>query len=168
MVLVRIPNTKMWVGKYEVTQEEYQQVVGSNPSKSKNGRQPVESVSWNDATNFISKLNDLEGAHRPVGMVYALPTEAQWNEFRGDQKFEDLPPGATGKTSPSPVGQTGPANKFGLYDVLGNVGEWCLDDATSGQKRLKGGAYNSRSESRSLPPETTAGNYGFRCVLVAQ
>jgi formylglycine-generating enzyme required for sulfatase activity len=168
MVLVRLPSG-IWVGKYEVTQAEYQKVMGTNPSKSVNDRQPVEKVTWNDAVEFTRKLTERERDKLPSGTAYTLPTEKQWKEFLGGQKFEDLPDnGVTDKGSPGIVGQSGSANKFGLFDVLGNVYEWCLDDTTSGQKVLKGGAFNSANYDRTLLPDRQVSNCGFRCILAAQ
>jgi formylglycine-generating enzyme required for sulfatase activity len=168
MVLVHLPDLKMWVGKYEVTQAEYQKIAGSNPSKSQNGLQPVEMVNWHDATNFAGKLTESERTRIPAGMVYSLPTEKQWKAFSADQKIGDLPAGATSRTGPSAVGQNGPPNKLGLFDVVGNVFEWCLDDAPGGAKRLKGGAYNSPSETMDLGPDTKSARCGFRLVLVGR
>jgi formylglycine-generating enzyme required for sulfatase activity len=65
------------------------------------------------------------------------------------------------------VGQSGPANKFELFDVLGNVWEWCLDDAAGGQKVLKGGAFNSSKSRVALFPDNRPENCGFRCILAA-
>jgi formylglycine-generating enzyme required for sulfatase activity len=69
-----------WLGKYEVTQAEYEAVMGSNPSHFKGQRNPVETVSWNDAVAFCGKLTERErGAGRlPAGYEYRLPTEAEW------------------------------------------------------------------------------------------
>ena len=102
------------------------------------------------------------------GKRYTLPSEQQWKAFAGGQKFEDIPGGVAGKAGPSVVGQSSPPNQFGLFDVLGNVYEWCLDDATSGQKVIKGGAFNSANYDNTLLPDKQASNCGFRCVLVAQ
>jgi len=168
MVLVPL-RSGIWVGKYEVTQAEYRKVMKSNPSKSVNDRQPVEQVAWNDATEFCRKLTEMERGKLPAGQVYTLPTEKQWTEFLGGQKLEDLPSrGITGKGTPAVVGQSGAANKFGLFDVLGNVWEWCLDDVARGQKVLKGGAFNSTNSSAALLPDKRVPNCGFRCVLAAQ
>jgi formylglycine-generating enzyme required for sulfatase activity len=140
----------------------------SNPSKSINDRQPVERVTWNGANAFCRKLTDMERSKLPAGSAYSLPTEKQWQEFVGGQKFEDLPSPATGRTQPSVVGQSGSANKFGLFDVLGNVWEWCLDGGTGNDKRLKGGAFDSTNYDLSMPTESQAPNCGFRCVLGPQ
>ena len=141
MVLVSMPSG-FWVGKYEVTQGEYRKVMWSNPSKSINDRQPVERVTWNGANSFCHKLTDMERTKLPAGSVYSLPTEKQWQEFVAGQKFENLS-NSTGRTGPLIVGQSGPANNFGLFDVLGNVWEWCLDGGTGTEKLLKGGAFDS-------------------------
>lgn len=165
MVLVLLPSG-MWAGKYEVTQAEYLKVMGTNPSKSIEERQPVEKVSWNDAVEFTRKLTQLEQNSLPSGRIYSLPTEKQWQEFLAGQKFEDLPGASI--SGPSVVGQAGPPNKLGLYDVLGNVWQWCLDDAPGDQKLLKGGAFNSRTNyNRTLRPDMTSASCGFRCVLSA-
>jgi formylglycine-generating enzyme required for sulfatase activity len=168
MVLVRLPS-KIWVGKYEVTQTEYRKVMGTNPSRSTNDlRQPVERVTWNEAREFCRKLSEMERGKLPPGSVYSLPTEKQWKEFLGGQRFEDLPGGGlTGRGAPLVVGQSGVANKFGLFDVLGNVWEWCLDDATGGQKLLKGGAFTGAFFDKTLLPDSAASNCGFRCILAA-
>ena len=165
MVLVPLLSG-IWVSKYEITQAEYQKVIGSNPSKSVNERQPVEQVAWNEANEFCRKLTELERGQLPPGKAYSLPTVKQWEEFRGGQRFEDLPGrGVTFKGNPALVGQSGPANKFGLFDVLGNVWEWCLDGATGEEKLLKGGAFNSPKYDQTLLADKQMPNCGFRCVL---
>jgi formylglycine-generating enzyme required for sulfatase activity len=164
MVLVLLPSG-IWVGKYEVTQGEYRRVMWSNPSKSINDRQPVERVTWSAANAFCQKLTEKERAKLPAGKAYSLPTQKQWEEFAAGQKFENLStPAATG---PSVVGQ-GSANKFGLFDVLGNVWEWCLDGGTGTDKLLRGGAFDSTNYDLSIPPDRQMPNCGFRCVLVSK
>lgn len=166
MVLVSMPSG-IWVGKFEVTQGEYRKVMWSNPSKSINDRQPVERVTWNGANAFCSKLAEMERGKLPKGTAYSLPTEKQWMEFVAGQKFEDLT-GLAGGTQPSMVGQSGSPNKFGLFDVLGNVWEWCLDGGTGTDKLLKGGAFDSTNYDLRLPPDRQMPNCGFRCVLGPQ
>jgi formylglycine-generating enzyme required for sulfatase activity len=170
MVLVPLPSG-LWVGKFEVTQAEYTKVMGmeNNPSKSKSDPQhdhlPVERVTWKEANDYCRKLTELEQGKLPAGKVYTLPTEKQWKDFAGDQKFEDIPGGVIGRNTLSVVGQSTPPNRFGLFDVLGNVWEWCLDGATGDEKLLKGGAFNSANYDRTLLPETRVSNCGFRCVV---
>ena len=69
-----------YLGKYEVTQAQWEQVMGSNPSEFKGADRPVEQVSWNDAVEFCKKLTVMEkrAGRVPQGMIYQLPTEAQW------------------------------------------------------------------------------------------
>lgn len=131
-----------WLGKYEVTQEQWMALMGDNPSHFKReGKYPVESVSWNDAMDFCNKLTEIErGAGRlPEGYVYTLPTEAQWEFaarcrgkygdrlYSGGSKIDILGwyNGNSGKVS-HPVGGKRP-NELGLHDMTGNVWEWCLD-----------------------------------------
>ena len=134
------------LGVYEVTQAQYEQVMGENPSFSKGARLPVEQVSYLDALIFCRKLSDLP-AEKAAGRKYRLPTEAEWeyccragtstpfhfgNELNGTQAncFGEFPYGTTqkgpslGKTSP--VGSY-PPNAWGLHDMHGNVWEWCAD-----------------------------------------
>jgi formylglycine-generating enzyme required for sulfatase activity len=171
MILVLMPSG-LWVGKFEVTQAEYSQVMKANPSNPKwvNDRQPVQQVTWTDAVQFTRKLTELERDLLPAGRAYSLPSQQQWNEFAAGQKFEELPNGTARRKEPTLVGQSGPPNKLGLFDVLGNVWEWCLDDQTGDQKLLKGGAFNSSTDTyeKALPPDTRSVSCGFRCVLVTE
>jgi eukaryotic-like serine/threonine-protein kinase len=127
-----------YLGIYPVTQEQYERVIGTNPSQFKGARHPVEKVSWEDAQEFISKLNGLS-AEQSAGRKYRLPTEAEWEyACRASTKtaysFGDDPKvlgkyGWFGENSGSkthPVGEKQP-NPWGLYDMHGNVWEWCED-----------------------------------------
>ncbi len=136
-----------WLGKYEVTQAQYQAIMGTNPSYIKGVDLPVEQVTWYDATNFCAKLTARERAagRLPAGYEYTLPTEAQWeyacragtmtslNSGMDLSNAEECPEmdkvgwyyyNSNDKTHP--VGQKQP-NNWGLYDMHGNVYEWCLD-----------------------------------------
>ena len=214
-----------YMSKYEVTQKEYLAVMWNNPSyfttKDESGKtispdlnRPVESVSWNDATNYCAKLTASEKAagRLPDGWVYRLPTESEWEyacrggtttvfhygndlrsgmaNFHGDWEYV----GGTGTVINSKgiyllrttaVGSYAP-NGFGLYDMHGNVREWCLDlsdfypvgsvtdpkGPPSGSSRaLRGGSFrfeasSCRSAMRGgIVPDSRLGFIGFRPVL---
>ena len=130
-----------YIGKYEVTQEEWEKVTGHNPSKFKGGKRPVEHISWYDAKVFLSKLNAMENSS-----LYRLPTEAEWEyaarattsgkySFGNDETRlnsyawyylhgNDKVSNRTLQTNV--VGEKKP-NRWGLYDVHGNVWEWTED-----------------------------------------
>jgi formylglycine-generating enzyme required for sulfatase activity len=185
-----------YISKYEVTQTQWQSVMGSNPSSFKDcGRNcPVEQVSWNDAQDFINKLNEAND-----GFKYRLPSEAEW-EYScrggtiGDFYAADVDDigwyeDNSGKKTHA-AGSKQP-NAFGLYDMSGNVWEWCRDRyhenyngaPTDGSAWLSVGWYNYRvlrggswvndatflrSAPRNYgPPDARANAFGFRVVAVA-
>ncbi len=124
------------MGRYEITQAQWQAVMGRNPSRFTGENRPVESVSWDDVQTFLTRLN----ARNP-GTPYRLPTEAEWEyAARGGQETRywwgnDI---GTGKANcdgcgsrwdtkeTAPVGSFA-ANAYGLYDTAGNVWEWVQD-----------------------------------------
>lgn len=127
-----------WLGKTEITQAQYQAVVGENPSRFKNvgPNAPVEEVSWDDAMNFCELLTTREQVARrlPKGYAYTLPTEAQWEyacragttgAYAGNPASMGWSNGNSKETT-HPVGQLQP-NQWGFYDMSGNILEWCLD-----------------------------------------
>ncbi len=141
-----------YIGETEVTQELWQAVMGSNPSWfTGNMQRPVECVSWNDCQTFITKLNEL------TGESFALPTEAQWEYaarggkstkgylYSGSNSIADV---AWYKDNSSdtthPVKSKSP-NELGLYDMSGNVYEWCADWY---------GSYSSTSQTNPVGPST--------------
>jgi formylglycine-generating enzyme required for sulfatase activity len=117
------------IGKYEVTQAQWEAVMGSNPSEFKAPDRPVEQVSWNDIQEFLANLNG-----RNEGYRYRLPTEAEWEyAARGSStgkyygKLDTIAwYGRNSGDQTRPVGGKQP-NVWGLYDTLGNVWEWCQD-----------------------------------------
>ncbi len=209
---VRVPG--FFMGRYEVTQAQYQAIMGKNPSSFKGEKRPVEQVSWNDAVEFCNKLS------QKTGRTYRLPSEAEWEyacragtttpfyfgetittdiaNYRGtDWKIgETLYPGNYGqgpkgiyRKKTIDVGKF-PPNAFGLYDMHGNVWEWCQDtwhynyngapkDGSawvSGNdndyRLLRGGSWNNdprgcRSADRfNRFPGGRLFNFGFRVVVV--
>jgi formylglycine-generating enzyme required for sulfatase activity len=198
--------TPFYMGKYEVTQEQYAQVMGTNPSQFKGADLPVETVSWDDAQEFckavahFARLREGDPGQQQFGkMLYRLPTEAEWEfacragttttYYTGDAEA-DLGRAAWysansgGKTHP--VGQKEP-NAFGLFDMHGNVWEWCQDywqdqyepeaavdpqGPPQGQRRvLRGGCWfygpaDCRSARRlGYCPGYRYPLYGFRVVV---
>jgi hypothetical protein len=176
-----------YVSECEVTQQQFEQVMKQNPSKSKNPLQPVESVTWEEAADFCRTLTALERERNtpPQALAYALPTEAQWEFFLADARFEDAITSRDRKElreTPAPVGSL-PPNKLGLRDVLGNVWEFCSDPANSAGRLLHGGAFGDgklfaerpgvfkrmeRMTPRRLGPQERSADAGFRCVATPQ
>ncbi len=200
-----ILTTSFKMGVHEVTQAQYEQVMGVNPSEFKGAANPVEKVSWKDAIEFCRKLSDLP-AEKAAGNVYRLPTEAEWEyacragtktkySFGDDDADLDAYDwfGNNSDGTTHPVGSKQP-NPWGLYDMHGNVEEWCQDwygDYPSGSvtdptgppkgdptgaswgsfRVLRGGAWDYSAEdcpsaSRGGSyPSYRSGNFGFRIVL---
>ncbi len=181
-----------YIGETEVTQALWEAVMGSNPSSFKGADLPVESISWDDCQTFISELN------AQTGKTFRLPTEAEWEyAARGGNKSnnycysgsDDIDAVAwywdNSDMRTHPVGQKSP-NELGLYDMTGNVWEWCSDwfgdyssssqtnptGAVSGSKRVeRGGCYGNDAEDcrvsdrGSNTPGIRTGSLGLRLVL---
>jgi formylglycine-generating enzyme required for sulfatase activity len=178
-----------YLGKTEVTQEQYVAVTGKNPARFKGRNRPVEGVRWDDATAFCKKLTEQERAagRLPEGYAYTLPTEEQWeyacragstgdygNVSEGTEgKLEDMGwyegnsgNRENGRRETHDVGQKQP-NAWGLYDMHGNVSEWCLDFARSeGIHVWRGGDYaNSSNDTRAYSNPFMRNALGFRVAL---
>jgi formylglycine-generating enzyme required for sulfatase activity/serine/threonine protein kinase len=185
-----------YMGIYEVTQFQYQMVMATNPSYFIGENNPVEQVSWNDAVKFCRMLS------RKEGKTYRLPTEAEWeyacragsgSRFSCGDNYSDLDAYAwysiysVKQDKTCPVGQKKP-NAFGLYDMHGNVWEWCSDwygetyyrdcpdidpqGPSSGNARvIRGGSccdspwyWRSAARHRSAP-DSSGPSIGFRVVM---
>ena len=178
--------------KYETTQALWQKVMGKNPSEYRGANHPVESISWNDIQEFIRKLNALTGKH------YRLPTEAEWEwaarggnrsqgyRYSGSNNIDEV---AWYKKNTHdrhmPVGAKRP-NELGLYDMSGNVYEFCGDGyapytadtqrnpcpaAADGDHPMRGGSFvadeaDCRCSCRfGQSPTYSHNHYGFRLAL---
>jgi formylglycine-generating enzyme required for sulfatase activity/tRNA A-37 threonylcarbamoyl transferase component Bud32 len=193
-----------WMSVHEVTQGQFQKVMGQNPSALTAARggtpnHPVENVTWQEAKDFCDRLSARD-AEKQAGRRYRLPTEAEWEyACRADSKTiysfgndaAQLGPHAVfvlnADSKPAPVGKLLP-NAWGLYDMHGNVGEWCADwydrsyyrsrvdrdprGPAGGDYRVwRGGAWNTSGREcrstyrhRDLPGERKPG-VGFRVVM---
>jgi formylglycine-generating enzyme required for sulfatase activity len=188
------------IGKYEITQKQWTAIMGSNPSNFKGDNLPVEQVSWNDVQEFIQKLN------QKTGKKYRLPTEAEWEyacragtstpfntgnnlttsqaNYNGNYPYNNNLKGEY-REKTMPVGSFAP-NAWGLYDMHGNVWEWCSDwygdfssgsqsnpqGASSGSSRvLRGGSYYDHAQTcraalcNNGSPDFRFYGRGFRLVL---
>ena len=169
-----------YIGKYEVTQGQWEAMMGSNPSCFKSGSNyPVEQVSWIDVQEFISRLNAATGKN------FRLPTEAEWEyaasggnkkrgfEYSGSSNINDVAwyTGNSGNKT-HPVGAKQP-NELGIYDMSGNVWEWCQDwyDAKQNYRVQRGGSWRHAAGSCRVTyritydPVFRDSSSGFRLVL---
>jgi formylglycine-generating enzyme required for sulfatase activity len=201
----RVTISPFFIGKYEVTQAQWRAVMGNNPSYFKGDHLPVENVSWDDAMEFCRKLS------KWFGKTYRLPTEAEWEyacragtatafafgsslsstqaNFNGNYPYGGAAYGIY-RHSTTPAGIFSP-NNFGLYDLHGNVWEWCQDwynkdyyrqsaennpqGPTTGTVRaLRGGSWEAsgdhcRSAYRDgFEPDLRSSYIGFRVVVSAK
>lgn len=205
---------EFYIGKYTITQKQYEIIMGNNPSVRKMPNKPVEFVNWCQAKEFCHKLNQLTSNIRPSSYAFELPTEAQWEYacragtqtafnnntdyssyqrcYNADEVSWNCYNAETHEVDgedlqfPSPVGLKKP-NFWGIYDMHGNVHEWCLDWSANydifndvdpvnlelyPSKILRGGScrfppLDCRSGARfSLGPLTQHPDIGFRIALV--
>ncbi len=179
-----------YISRYEVTQKFWETIMGSNPSSVKGDDLPVDNVSWEECNQFIQELN------KRTGKQYSLPTEAEWEyaarggdkrngtKYSGSNNAEEVAWSDALDGTIQPVG-TKKYNELGIYDMSGNVSEWCYDwygaytdqdqanpigAETGTEKVLRGGncsdaTLNCRITTRtSTAPETAKAKTGFRIV----
>jgi hypothetical protein len=164
------------IGKYEVTQAQWDAVMDDNPSEFKGADLPVENVSWNAVQLFITRLNE------KTGKIYRLPTEKEWlfaamegaqkstYKFSGSHEIKEVGwfHGNAGNRT-HPVGKKKP-NALGIYDMTGNVGEWCSDkkDSKYAVRESSWKTYESMavlSVRNSYLPTYKANDIGFRLAM---
>ena len=181
-----------YIGKYEITQAQWKAVMGYNLSHFRGDNLPVEMVSWNEVREFITKLNGMTG-HR-----YRLPTEAEWEyaarggnksngyKYSGSNTIDSVAwykDNSGGQTRPVGAKQ---ANELGIYDMSGNVYEYCSDwyvnynsnaqtnpqgPSTGSSRVFRGGSWNRNAKNARVSyrgngnPDEGYGNLGFRLAL---
>jgi formylglycine-generating enzyme required for sulfatase activity len=185
----RVTLSDFYIGKYEVTQAQWMSVMGNNPSWFKGNNFPVETVSWDDVQEFLKKLN------AQTGMNYRLPTEAEWEyaarggnqskgyKYSGSNSVDEVAWYDTNSDQKTHEAGTKKANELGIYDMTGNVFEWCSDwygnyssvaqtnpkGPSSGSYRVfRGGSWNTFAQYVRVPNRNSNTSYnrynyfGFR------
>lgn len=182
--MVAIPGSRIMMGRYEVTQGEWRVIMNANPSSFKGDNLPVENVSIEDCELFIRKLNQLSGKR------YRLPTRREWLKAAIGSEEVMTEEGQNGavkessehmqeawysRNSASQTHEVGlkKSNRYGLFDMSGNVQEWCINDdkLIKGEYLASGGAYDCDEVRLQVEAVVTAGkgdrasSCGFRLVL---
>jgi hypothetical protein len=180
LVLRKVGN--FWIGIFEVTQKQWQNIMGKNPSHFSSSpdspQRPVEEVSWNDAIKFCQVLS---GQSRITpDLLFTLPMESQWelaargganHEYSGSNNLDEVGWYGSNSGNQTHVVGTKKPNGYGIYDMSGNVWEWCLDK-TFGRRAFRGGSwyyyasYCSVSYRFANDPDFRSNYLGFRVVLV--
>ena len=173
MILLQMPGD-FWAGKYLVTQQEYTKVMGANPSAFVGDTRPVDSISYDDAVAFCAKLTalDVDKKSLPPGYTYTLPTEAEWESLVAGAGLDSAVTSQDqNRGGTSPVGSLA-ANSLGLYDIRGNLMEFCLSDGSKPYRVLRGASWQDHIEVNLRPefrwyckPDEAKNIFGFRVLL---
>lgn len=186
----KVTLSDFYIGKYEVTQKQWRAVMGTDPSFFKNCDDcPVENVSWEDIQEFLKKIND------QTGKEYRLPTEAEWEyaargginskgyTYSGSNNIRDVAQYTFNSNKRTSTVGSKLANELGIYDMSGNVWEWCEDwyksypgssrenDYTGSRRVHRGGGWAYFPEACRVvnrsdnPPDTRHDSIGFRVAL---
>ena len=178
--MVRIPGRDYWMGKFPVTQAQWEAVMGENPSEFEGADNPVENVSWDDCQEFLEKLN-AQPAAKASGLVFRLPEEDEWEyacRAGAEGAYCKLADGTEieeetldevawfDDDTTHPVGQKKP-NAFGLHDMHGNVWEWTATAKDRERAYCGGSWFNTAGDCVSsyrnrCSPSDRANGLGFR------
>lgn len=166
MVMVNgLSSGDYYIGRYPVTQSQWCAVMGNNPSKFLDKNSPVESITYPDVQRFIKKINELTGAK------FRLPSESEWNyaaiggnyskgfKYSGSNNIDDVAwykNNSDQRTHPVGCKQ---ANELGIYDMSGNVSEWCKDIYSEGGTAyvIKGGNWNNNNDFCTIDHRSCCG-----------
>lgn len=184
-----VPIRGFWMSKHEITQDQWVDLMGNNPSRFKSGSNPVENIRWTEAVEFCSKLENIINAMVPANeqrlFRVRLPLDTEWeyacragttSAYHSGDTETDLQAvgwysGNSRKTT-HPVGTKTP-NRWGLYDMHGNVAEWCDNFSQSRSRRIvKGGSYSDRASRCTadyiddMRPRRRSPNVGFRIIVI--
>ena len=170
-----------WVSKYEVTQEQFEKIMGNNPAYHdyKAYNNPAICITGSEAETFCFRLMEQErlAERLPAGYLYALPSFKEWMEYAADASLEgSVTPGnyeyPNNSLAPQPAG-SGEENRLGIYDLRGNVSEYSRDKF-EGKNYILGGAWDERRRLRLTirnkgnfsNQNDSSSSVGFRCVLI--
>lgn len=173
MVLLAVPGG-FWAGEHLVTQKEYSKVMDANPSQFAGDSRPVDSISYEDALAFCKKMTamDIEKKKLKEGYRYELPTEHEWEALVADAELDTAVTSQNASRSgTSPVGSMA-SNALGLFDIRGNLWEFCSGDDSKAYRVLRGASWQDHIEVNLRPefrwyckPDEKLNTFGFRVLL---
>lgn len=170
-----------YVSKFETRQSEFKQIMSYNPSRYVNPENPVENLTSKEAKQFCDKLTEIERSQGIIaeGYIYDLPKFDEWLEYAADAGMDkSITPLGSAEMKyeyPMPVGY-GETNRFGIYDIRGNVSEYSCDLYNTGSNMILGAWWNEhrkdflqiKNKAGFLNSDEKSPSVGFRCVLVKE